>query len=254
MRIGAAVGLLIGLLPTGCLSVYPRLAHVPECDCAAPPDDVHAFRVEVSDTRAGYDQPNHTRMCLTPVPLGADGRVPGQTDLSVETAYQTGDGPLGRSDAHRWHGLRVRLYRQGYQLVERPSGSFDPVNWLPAVGPDEQEKAVDDLFTTWPLGSYYGAVFMGRFSHVAPGRTSAGQRDALLFAAGEYESVAAQVTGIDGKSLAARTRLLDKAARLRDLADREDKPAGRREVTATGAGAATPVPVPSAIPPGSPGQ
>jgi hypothetical protein len=236
MRMGAAVGVLIGLLPAGCLSVSPRVDHVPAIERFGLSDEVHAFRAELTDSRAGYGEPNHCQMLLTPLPLGADGSVPAQTGLSWEFTW---DSLVTRSDAHRWHGLRVRLYRRGYQLEERlndrdsgPGRRYVKM-WSPAASLADREKAIDDLFTAWPLGNYYGTVFTGRFGHVASGGASKGHREALQFAADEYQRLAAEAKGIDEASLATRGRLLEKAARLRELAD-------RGTVTAEGAGAATP--------------
>jgi hypothetical protein len=260
MRARIAAGLLIGLVPVGCLSVYPKLEHIPAVAAVAAgttDDEFHAFRVEVTDTRAGYDSPNRTRMILTPLPVEPDGQVPGQYCLSLESSFQSDDGPIGPSDAHRWHGMRVRLYRPGYHLEERWPGSSDIIKvWPPAESLEAREKAVDDLFTTWTLGNYSGAVFTGRFGHVAPGGASKGHRESLLFAAGEYERVAALAIGIDGKSLAARERLLDKAARLRKLAEKDDKPSDSERHRAPTPDGLTPSPAPpeatAAPPPSSP--
>jgi hypothetical protein len=95
--------------------------------------------------------------------------------------------------------------------------------WTPAQTQKEQEQAIDDLVSTWwtsPMRFQVQYALNGAgppreplvFHFLAPGSTSDEHREALCFAAGEYERLAQQATEADMHS-----RLEEKAKSLRQL-------------------------------------
>jgi hypothetical protein len=73
-------------------------------------------------------------------------------------------------------------------------GSVGPIDWVPATTPDEQERAIDDLISTWNTSPSLVQVQMAQeefspprdqpvFRHLAPKSASTSQRRALQFAA-----------------------------------------------------------------------
>jgi hypothetical protein len=121
--------------------------------------------------------------------------------------------------------MLVRLYRPGYQTVEVESWQkTGPVEWVTAPTPDEQERAIDDLVSTWNTSPARLQVQLARtemspprdplvFRYLASGSASVEHQRTLRFAAGEYKRLAEGATDPD-----ARTRLDEKARALLHLA------------------------------------
>jgi hypothetical protein len=121
------------------------------------------------------------------------------------------------------HSVAVRLYRRGFETAEIRPGQKMLDDWTKAADLDAQEKAVDDLLGVSPLQSTSPLKpIKGTGAHSPPalelGTVSDGHQKALLFAAGEYEWLANQVSEPFEEEQAMRRRLLEKARRLKDLA------------------------------------
>lgn len=229
------------LTQSGCVPVYyayPKVAYVPPLHLEKTPDTIHAFRVDIADDdgciefNLGYRERDRDRYVLSTVPLSDSGRLPSQAKISLDWGFIWNCIAL-IYDGHTVHTVRVRLYRPGWQTVEVKSWEqVDALKWKEAPSLVEQEKAIDDLVSTWetdylnrfaqsssseshPRPPAGVALFRG----LAPGSESAKHRQVLLFAAGEYERLAAFTDSSEtGKLL--HTRLNEKANMLRELAMR----------------------------------
>jgi hypothetical protein len=196
-----------GVLAGGCLVpyAYPHLSHISGLTSTSAPGEVHAFRVEVQSSRVDLGQTTE-RYTLARVPLEPNGRVPAQTSLSLDYgAYVVGvalNYPI-----HHGRSLLVRLYRPGFQLVEVQSGqSLDQVRWQPASDLTAQERALDALLVdpAVDLKAWTAA-------QITPGSAAPEHREALLFAAAEYERLADGLADPE-----TRRRLLHKALEVRE--------------------------------------
>jgi hypothetical protein len=119
---------------------------------------------------------------------------------------------------HTSHNVLLRLYRPGYELVEFDSWlARSEIEWNKASSVAEQEKAIDGLLHV--RAPYFGEK-EGEYSFpgLAAGSTSEGHRKALLFAASEYERVAAQLRAGREDPEQSGKRLLQKAGALKELA------------------------------------
>src|SRR5947209_5085663 len=97
------------------------------------------------------------------------------------------------------------------------------VTWRPAADGEAQEKAIDDLLSTWDTdflgqlharGAHADTTRAPRDSHVfsnlAPGSVSAAHRRVLRFAAAEYDRLGEQ-SASDPAASPLRDRLAEKA-------------------------------------------
>jgi hypothetical protein len=204
---------LAPLLAAGCLAgyVYPKVSYIPRLDIEAPPQQVWAFAVynqreRVLSLPAGHE--------ITLRPLPQQSTLGPQADLTLEHGYWLWSG-LRKSD-HVSHHLSVRLYRRGHRTIEVGSWDlFDDVRWIRAEGTAEQEQAIDDLVAP-PREGDGQAVEVNSFEHLGAGSADPRHRQALLFAAAEYETLAKR-PGLDD---ATRNRLLDKARHLNARAEK----------------------------------
>jgi hypothetical protein len=245
------IALLLLVLVGGCIPfvpVYfgcPTVACVPGVPVAAPAEEIRAFRVAVADDRNCVDFPEKDRYLLSAVPLGPAGTVPPQVQVALDYGWVWNCIALVYG-GFTHHTIMVRLYRPGWQTVEiRSWQKKGSVIWKEAVSAAEREVAIDTLLSTWEtdasghLGAYHAAAEAARdagrelpdsfeppppqdasvFGSLAPGSASGAHRQALRFAAAEYERLAAQLAADDAAS-AQRARLADKARRLRELAEK----------------------------------
>jgi hypothetical protein len=83
------------------------------------------------------------------------------------------------------------------------------VQWRPVNDAAEREQVLDSLFAASGASSY----------QLQTGGYSEDHQQALLFGAQEYERLMRLVEGDDPLNQQARRRLLEKARRLRDLAN-----------------------------------
>jgi hypothetical protein len=210
---------VLALAAPGCVLPYaaPALSYVPAYDLQCPSTEVHAFRVDVTRTHDTLKTTSCERCQFTR--LSVDGLA--KTPVVSRFSWSSGTGHVGPGgEIHTSHTITVRVYRAGYEMIEinswdQPSGKLI---WKPAVNVAGQELALDDLF-----GLDDGQRRDSRVRELEPGSKSTAHRDALLFGADEYQRLANDLAAKEGSYPALRERLLQKAARLRSLAD--DKPA-----------------------------
>jgi hypothetical protein len=234
MRTAALMGMSALLCPlvAGCLGgyAYPTLAVAPAARLEADPADVHVFRVDVADQRCCLCLGECDRYLLTPLTLTENGRTLPQVKVALDHGYFFG-GPGLIHESHTRHSVRVRLYRRGFRTVEIAAWEKDrPVEWQAVEGLEGEEKAVDNLVSTWASDSdlqRWQSSDEGKevpprdarvFRGLAPGGESRGHRNALLFAAAEYDRLALHCDQecADAQQYA---RLKEKANALHKLAE-----------------------------------
>lgn len=226
-----AVSILAGMcvLATGCIPIgyaYPTVAFVPGVRVGAPVDEVHAFRLDVADDDNGIEfaDREHDRYILHSLSPGAGDRLWPQMKTAVDYGWIWHFIAMSYG-GHTHHTLLVRLYRPGFQTIEvRSWQKGGEAKWVEAADLETQEKAIDDLLSTW--GTDFQGWIRRRTSHdskdaprdstvfhsLAAGSTSKSHRQALLFAASEYERLKSAA------DQAMRSRLEEKAQALRQLA------------------------------------
>ncbi len=225
-RLCGLLGLLCagGCMPLG--YVYPSISYVRPASVGTAREQVRAFRVDVTDDDNSFDIPEGDRYVLTPLLLNEDGSFDAQLKFATDYGWFL-DAPAFMHGSARHHTVLVRLYRPGYHTLELGSWRSDErLHWTTAPTPQEQEQAIDDLVSTWRtapmhLQSQY-AVNNAQTPHdallfrsLAPGSISDDHRDALSFAAGEYERLANAVPDVEQRS-----RMMEKAKELRLLVSR----------------------------------
>jgi hypothetical protein len=227
----ACVSLVCLSLPA-CMQIpmcIPELSYVAPVDLGAASAEVHGFRVDVTEKTVVNIDENFKSAGggvayyeFTPMKLSARGTTPLQWDVSWAYGWR-GIGFWDYWPTLTTHSVAVRLYRRGFETAELRPGQDLPDDWNTAADLAAQEKAVDDLLGVSPLESTSPLkAIKGTGVHSPPalefGTKSAGHKKALLFAAGEYEWLAQQLTEPNAEEQVRRTRLLDKARRLEDLA------------------------------------
>jgi hypothetical protein len=206
---------------------------VPAVPLGPAPQEVRAFRVDVSDDAFGVmDVEEHDRYVMTEMTARFGDWLCPQGKVAVDYGWEM-IGVLSYGQ-HTHHTVLVRLYRPGYKTVEVESWQLPPyADWQKAASPADQERAVDDLLSTYERddlvtwsrrreASSRGEIAApprdpSVFRNLAPGSAGRGHREALLFAAAEYERLAKAAEGDAGRDV--RTRSAEKAAALRKLAD-----------------------------------
>lgn len=230
----------------------PEVDHLAGVKLPSSSDDVHVFRVDGVEKSwrgggmgdgpgYGLDESHElTRL----QPTGQKAIAP-QWAFAVETGFIAGSLIGGGIDTTK-HTLAVRFYRRGFETIEiKPGDAGKELKWKPAADLADREKAVDDLIVDSVSG---GGLFFPHISYQpVSGAKSPAHREALRFCAEEYDRIRSTVVGNDtdakyascypategGRALATqlaakprpvtaeemRTRLTEKAKRLRDLAD-----------------------------------
>lgn len=230
----AALAGLAGLCLSGCLGGYvlPTVALTPGVRVVAGADDIHVIRVDVADDENCDEFADHDRYVLHPVPLTPDGTALPQVNLGLDYGWLWNCVLLGYS-AHTHHTLMLRVYRPGWRTVQIPSWQLrGRVKWEKAPDLAAQEKAVDDLVSTWET-DFQGYSFRKEklkglprpadanlFRCLAPGSASRSHQATLLFAASEYDRLALLIPPPvedeeDEAAEAVRARLTAKAEALR---------------------------------------
>lgn len=225
---GRACG-VFALFVTGCMPLgyaFPTVSYVRPATVGAARDQVHAFRVDVTDDENCMEIPEQDRYVLTQLPLNGDGSFEPQTKIAASYGWFL-DGVAIIWGSCRHHTVLVRLYRPGYQTLELISWrNNERLHWTPAATLQEQEQAIDDLVSTWwtspaSLQTRYAAQGFEPprdpmvFRYLAPGSTSDEHREALCFAAREYERLLRTASDEEQHS-----RLQAKAKSLRQLVER----------------------------------
>lgn len=216
-----AVGLICPCL-AGCIGyAYPSISVTPVVQVGPAPSEVRAFRVDVTD---GPGAPGSNCTTLSEAPLILGNCLSPQMKLALDYGWMAHFIALS-CKRHTAHTIMVRLYRPGWQTVEIGSwGLPGEVDWKEARDLAGRESAVDDLVSTWAHDAegHMGALHEESptdsklFRRLAPGSTAPGHRQALLFAASEYDRLAVQVSAAGDETM--RTRLAEKARALHDLA------------------------------------
>jgi hypothetical protein len=218
------------LLPvcTGCLYyAYPTVTHTPELTVENKDGSVHAFRIDI-DRKERTPLPPITQYALIKIPLDSRGLIPSQLEVAPATGVYN---PLGVVDGQpherNQYTIFVRAYRPGWRTIEvRAWEKSRELNWLPAPDIAAQEKAVDDLLAvpTPPDQAARGTWWEVKDEKVPgfglqPGSAAVGQRQALLFAASEYQRLAAAPASSSPRMQPTRDRLARKVNWLRRYAD-----------------------------------
>jgi hypothetical protein len=227
----AAAGALC-LLAVGCVPfvpvgyAYPTVSVVPPVRVGPAADDVYAFRVDIADENNCIDFADKDRYVLRALCLSPGHSSYPQMQVSVDYGWIWNCIALIYT-GHTSHTVRVRLYRPGWQTVEVKSWQRQgKADWREAPDAEGREKAVDDLVSTWET-DFSGRRFgqgdsEGRsqgpalFACLTSGHVSRSHREALLFAAAEYERLLAEASPESAGKM--RERLAAKAKALRELA------------------------------------
>jgi hypothetical protein len=203
MRIIHLIATVVFTLPLlGCMVpyAYPKVDYTMPIKVECPGEEVHAFRVDITQHRTDVPARDAT-VCLTELPLNGGGEIPAQKKSSVTYGFYVFavalDLPVETN-----HDVHVRVYRPGFELVEIAS-------WQPPECVDW--KRAPDLKTQAEV--LHSLVWMAE-----PGSASPANRAALLFAASEYERLAALAPPDYGKDTL-KSRLMDEARELRKRAD-----------------------------------
>jgi hypothetical protein len=213
---------------TGCIQVpfyVPEFTSVPSVNPGCGPEDLHAFRVDVTqriDVKEGPG-PEHTRhgenfenFELTQIQPSRGGATPQQVGVNASFGWCY-VGFWNYCTSFTSHSIALRLYRAGFETIElKPGQPTSELQWQPATTLAAQEKAVDDLLGVSPLERVDPKVSTLQ-RRLEPGMKSAAHHDALLFAAREYERIARAVSP-ELQEPVARARLIDKANRLKLMA------------------------------------
>jgi hypothetical protein len=193
---------------------YPKLSYVHGCVPGAGITDCYAFRVDIAADQVDIDESGH--YSLTPIAPRPDGTFPPQTQVSVERGYYILGIALNYS-VGRVHTTRLRMYRPGYELVERASWDpVDNVHWKPTIDWSAQEKAIDELVYRPAVTDAEVArrkkplALVGHYSSLTAGLTIS--KPVAEFVAAEYDRVAALAP-----TPAEAARLHGKARQLREL-------------------------------------
>jgi hypothetical protein len=208
----------------------PNISYVPGQQLTDSADQLHVFRIDVTEKSSYLGIPAGAEYRFGEVSLDENAYCGSQLKASIDYswAYQ--------SFANAWcgipkgetvsHSLIVRIYRRGYDTVEIGSWKKDPpIEWVPVIDVREQEKAIDDLLSTIERkgGSDKRESEMARgpfhdereqFGHLVNGSMSETHQKAMLFAAREYEWLAKSMQTSDIGN-AVHNRLLAKADYLR---------------------------------------
>lgn len=209
----------------GCVPLfyaYPSISYVPTLNIGPSHDNVYVFRVDAADDESCVDfaDPSHYR--LRQVHVTPAGKIVGQSKVAIDSGFYW-NGIVLTYTGRTSHTLRLRLYRAGYDSIDIHSWQGEtPLAWKEAPELESQEKAVDALLAP-TQGSFIGTL-TGKeqgwsFEHLDPGSASREQRHVLLFAAGEFERLAAGMA-VTGDLETACDRCRAKASFLRKLAER----------------------------------
>jgi hypothetical protein len=210
---------------TGCLAyAYPDLVYTPPqpIDNDGGGGGAHAFRVDIDRTDR-KPKPSTVEFTLMRIPIDRGGLVPSQLEVApasgVWDPLHVGSGAEHESNRYT---MTVRLYRPGYETKELKAwDKARTPKWAPAPDLLSQEKAVDDLLAVPGDANAQGTWWeLKEKPSFQPGTVSKSQREALLFASGEYKRLAAHAAN----NSAVQQRLQQKAIFLQRFADPQPTP------------------------------
>jgi hypothetical protein len=204
-------------LLAGCLVgwAYPTYSYCPGTTVLETPDDVFAVRVDVVQGYTSFCNIHHETHTFNTVRVdGWD--VP--SDFQPHVAYGGGWFPFM---GHVTHYSMTKLYRRGFHtIVLEPGLKRAQVEWQPTTSLEEDEAAIRDLLYRSRTRKPDEPQLDGpgtcnrREPTISPKVMSAAHRQTLLFAADEFERLAALHTrGSD-----AEVRLRAEVKMLRELA------------------------------------
>jgi hypothetical protein len=202
----------------------PEVNYMPGMDAKCKRDEVHVFRVDLTQEASIREGPaavagkiTETER-LTRITTSAGGATWPQFGVSFATGWRY-FGVINFTASSVEHGVSLRFYRPGYETIAVKSGDdVRELRWTPATDLSAQVKAVDDLLHG-PSG-LTGSRRVAVEQVLESGAKSASQREALLFAAGEYERLARELaasTMPEERNL--QRELRDQAGRVRALAE-----------------------------------
>ena len=181
------VGLVLCAASASCFFARPELSVCPRTGVELPPDEVVAVRVDVQEqTHWHFAHPMRSEE-HTFAPIDIDGgQIPRQLRLSW---YRGWSGLLLMSGEWYEKTVMTKLYRRGYKtVVIRSWDKPIPVEWQPALTPEEQQIAIQDFsFTSHAIDDRQ--QFLRTRVTLAPGSASQQHRQVLLFIATEYKRV-----------------------------------------------------------------
>jgi hypothetical protein len=220
-----AIFCLSCLVAVGCMQVpyvLPEINYAPGVDAKCKRDEVHAYRVDVTQKTEITEGLTSVRgkviesQELTRIRTSASGSTSPQIGVTFASGWRY-VGVVNFTSSSTEHGVMLRFYRPGYETISlKPGEGMRELNWKEAPDLDAQAKAVDDLLRgTAPNKSPTITVQQV----LEPGTKSAAQREALLFGAGEYERLARSLSTSDPGEQAMHRSLLAEANRLRSLAE-----------------------------------
>lgn len=221
------------LLAAGCIPfvpvpfVCPTVSQTAPLNIHGPKDDIRVFRVDVRSNLSGPEFNDGDCYTLRELGVIADRWVLPQTRVAADYGFVWNCIALMFHE-HIHHSILMRLYRPGFDCVEIKSWHLaQGVEWRSAPGLSAQESAIDSLVATpgWQqslmtltLDIESREPKVPGCDQLAPGSSSSAHRDSLLFAASEYERLAAADWPNEPEQHAARERLRDKACHLRECA------------------------------------
>jgi hypothetical protein len=219
----AAGATCLGL--AGCLQVpyvFPELGYAPSVDAKCKKDEVFAFRVDVTQTSEVIQGVAYSRgevvdrLELSHIPVASDGSTSTQMSVTFASGWRY-FGFVNFVPSSTAHAMGLRFYRPGYEtIVIKPGETTRELNWKRAADLNAQVQAVDDLVQGTPTQKSTAITIR---QVLEPGAKSPAHKEAILFAAGEYERLARAVSSSDPQDTQIRSRLLDSANRMRNLAD-----------------------------------
>jgi hypothetical protein len=201
----------------------PELSYAPGVDAKCRGDQVHVFRVDVTQKTEFQEGLKSVSgkvvefQELTRIRTSADGTTSPQLGVTFASGWRY-VGVVNFTSSSTEHGVTLRFYRPGYETIAfKPGEGMRELEWRKAPGLDAQIKAVDDLMRGPMLNKSKKAITATQV--LEPGTKSAAQREALVFGAGEYERLARDLSATDPEERDIRADLLKEARRLRGLAE-----------------------------------
>jgi hypothetical protein len=211
---------------------YPAVSYIPEQTVysrdGGVDGSVSVFRVDVDRTeREGTT--SQVVYSLAKIDVNERGQIPSQLEVYPVTGlYNPFQLTSNVKHEQSHYSMTLRLYRLGYQMQEVHSWERSrPVYWVAANDLAAREKAVDDLLATptTPGQDVKGTWWDQRNEKTPPLQPGLIEqrlhRDALIFAARQYEILVDSPEASAPTVQPIRDRMRSKAQYLRTYADRQ---------------------------------
>jgi hypothetical protein len=209
----------------GCVPIfyaYPSVSYVPALNLGPGHDNIFVFRVDVADDEStpGLAKPGHYR--FRQVHVAPHGTIMGQGKLAIDSGFYWNLIAVTYAEKTD-HSIRLRLYRPGFDVLEIQAWQNEmSMEWTAVSDLRAQEKVIDKLLRPTGNGAWTQAHKDKDWGldQVDPGSVTPEQRSVLVFVAGEYERLAADMA-LEANELAeACNRCHAKAKFLHELAAR----------------------------------